>query len=235
MVLGKHDLHHFIPHDSDIKDAAWSFTELNNAPPDSAKLESLKGKAELHDVKIKLKQSHNPYGQILEGSYLELSGLWIRIGIEFQESTTTYVGHEDDPNLFAAWKKSGLPSVVIVDGSFVLAFVHDNGGPTCFLAEDGSLHFPGNVANSPHEFGMFMGNAMRFWLDEPFGPESFPRDGSFYIFELQHLIDKVFLMVVPGPGEDTYRRIGIAAVIQLEGNELRLLDHLSKRRKIRII
>jgi hypothetical protein len=223
------------PHDSELKGTAWSFTDMEDALPEDAKLESLKGRAELHDIQIVLRKPHNPYGQILEGSCLELSGLWIRIGIEFQEATTTYVSHETDPFLYSTWKRSVLPGVVISDGSFTLAFVHDNDDPTCYLTEDGSLYFPGYTTDSPHDNAMFTGNAMRFSLDEHFGPDIFQSDGSFYIFELQHLIDKIFLMVVKEGGEDTYRRIGIAAVIQLRGNKLGLLDHLSKRRKIKII
>jgi hypothetical protein len=219
----------------------WDFTNPEQAlvPSETSNID---GRAAIHSVHVRLENAENAYGQVLEGCYLEISGPWIRMAIEFDNTATTeYVSYETDRTLYSAWARSVLPTVAISEGrSFTLAFSDDKQEPTCYYSaygDYGYLHFP-RIASRPsaHNPTLVTGDAMRFSLDEEFQPLSFETRQTFYTFDLQHVTGNYFLMLRDYEGKrGSYQRIGLAECIQLPGNKFGLLEHLLKTRGIKIV
>ncbi|ORY11583.1 hypothetical protein BCR34DRAFT_601194 [Clohesyomyces aquaticus] len=108
-----------------------------------------------------------------------------------QEEEVHYASPEDDHALFSSWVRTVLSGVDISDGVFNMAFSNDSRA-MCKVTEDGFLEFGREVEASPHRNDLFIGDAIRLSLDEPAPPEPFHRDSRWYIFELQHVVDRTF-------------------------------------------
>ncbi|RDW61071.1 hypothetical protein BP6252_12454 [Coleophoma cylindrospora] len=226
------------PHDSKEElNETWSLDKLKSSLPNSATQDSLySNSGNIYRVEIQLQFPDNPYGQLAEGTYLEISGLWIRICIERNEITPEFSSYESDPSVHASWATSILPGVDASNGRFTLVFSHDDSEPTFFADEDGNLYFPGYDAKSPHDNYILIGDAMVFELDMHLTTDLFEKQDSFYTFELQHVVGKYFLMVRRVQGDrQMYYRIGRAEYLQMPGNPTAFLAHLDKTRSIRII